>query len=1130
MRDFDKHRAPGVPMPEHHIPKPPAPGYVIPPIPPCKPYVPGFSPEEQMAILTHKVNEMIDLFNGFQDDTWGAYQAIVESALTNDAYYNEITVEEGYIPEAEAKYKVVHIPFLDRAKQPIYIELGLAYNNTTNANVHEDVFSASKRTLADKLIPAYNSTNTWWGATVWKNAPIGKIGENPADYTVGITANGFIKVYEMLTNYTQLKQDGVRNAFVANSILVQGGAMTPSKFYPDEKDKLLGRVGMGMNYDTKERFFVIVNGSDASGCTAEMLANIFLKYNCTVAVELSNGLATVGVDKGSMMFVPPTVDGDDVPTIPEVNAFWYITKRRHYRNEYVKDVAELTQKTGECLWESMLAEIAVDEAKLEIKELSDQLDKETIDRENADNELQEADKTLQENIDAEATAREESDTQLDNRITREVQTLNTRIDSEVATLNETIQSVKTELQNNVDTLEEKVEGYHTELNNADIDKVELIQDGTKDTYRLMKKDGTAISVPIEMYNYELLIQKLTSLSNLETALETESQTRANADDELQAQINTLKDDQTKYVPLAGGTMTGGLILSGDPTAEGSGYQAATKAYVDSKVSGAGDGDFKKDGSVAMTGNINVGGFKVTNMADPTDAGDATNKGYVDTSLASQKSTIENEYKQYVQENAVAPNEPIDGKLDLGGNTIENVGTPVNGTDAANKDYVDDSIEAARQVIVLKGTNTVAELGTAYTSGKYVIVATENGVFYNITDYAVNDAEVKISYVVSFNTATAEKGYLKFDTVITTAATLLSTIFPADISTADANFVVSDGLIDFNDKRVLGVDTPLNENEVANKKYVDTGLSSKLSLSGGTMRGALRLAGTPTNDNDAVTKGYVDAGTGAVKPYNISLDTTAADIYTALNGGQSVFTLVGGDETVDSSAIVSATLVDTTYDVKVISGNVLYTYTGTDGSTAFSAFSQATLGEAPPDITMIITNDTTGAELYAAINEQNKKIFYKDVSGLYNIYYPVLCTEIAVSLINTIAGRSDPSKTTLQVIAVGAEDTVGTAPTNYFYTTSEIDTKLQALQDAIDALESTVATKADQSALDSTNATVATKANQSALDQTNNTVSSLQTTVGQKANSSDLNSTNSRVSTLETWKNTYNGVIQTLYNG
>ena len=419
----------------------PDPGYCIPPIPPCKPYVPGFSPEEQMGILTCKVNEMIDLFNRSQMDMWGAYHTIVESALTNDAYYNEITVEEGYIAEAGAPYKVVHIPFLDRAKQPIYLELGLAYNNTTNANVHEDVFSASERVLADKLIPAYQSTNTWYGAVVWKGAPISNIGENPAPYTVGITDHGFIKIYENLMNYTQLKQDNVRNAMLANCVLVQGGAMTPDKFEPDEKGQMLGRVGIGMNYDTKERFMVIVNGSDQSGCTAEMLANIFLKYNCTVAVEVANGMKTVGVDKGALMFTPPTVAGDEVPTIPEVNAFWYITKRRHYKNEYVKDVASLTQKYGQMLWRCETANISVDNVKEVVAELSQKLDTEISDRE-------EADANLQEQITQEVSDREQA-----------IQTVNERIDSEVETLNNLIQSTKTELQNNIDTLDSKVEQY-----------------------------------------------------------------------------------------------------------------------------------------------------------------------------------------------------------------------------------------------------------------------------------------------------------------------------------------------------------------------------------------------------------------------------------------------------------------------------------------------------------------------------------------------------------------------------------------------------------------------------------------------------------------------------------------------
>ena len=78
-------------------------------------------------------------------------------------------------------------------------------------------------------------------------------------------------------------------------------------------------------------------------------------------------------------------------------------------------------------------------------------------------------------------------------------------------------------------------------------------------------------------------------------------------------------------------MTGALTLSGAPT---SNLHAATKAYVDSAVSGAGTGDFKKDGSVAMTGNLNMGTTnKIINLAAPTLNTDATTKTYVDTADA-----------------------------------------------------------------------------------------------------------------------------------------------------------------------------------------------------------------------------------------------------------------------------------------------------------------------------------------------------------------------------------------------------------------------------------------------------------------------------------------------------------------
>lgn len=58
---------------------------------------------------------------------------------------------------------------------------------------------------------------------------------------------------------------------------------------------------------------------------------------------------------------------------------------------------------------------------------------------------------------------------------------------------------------------------------------------------------------------------------------------------------------------------------------------ATTAYVD-----AADANFvKKDGSVAMTGALDMGSSKIFNLATPSFSGDASTKGYVDTQVATK---------------------------------------------------------------------------------------------------------------------------------------------------------------------------------------------------------------------------------------------------------------------------------------------------------------------------------------------------------------------------------------------------------------------------------------------------------------------------------------------------------------
>ena len=446
-----------------------------------KAFVPGSTPQEQVAYLLNRVDTMIDYFNHYDDKVWGAYNAVVHSALGNEAYYREITREEGYLADGSTPYTVIHIPYLDRAERPIFLELGLAFNNTTNNGVKENVFEASQNRVADKLIPAFNIADGWEGKAMLKGAPI-QSEYTEGKFTLAVTDNGFLKIYPNTVAYEQLNRDRIRNAMGVQGVLINNGAKTPEQ-YADNGGELLARVGIGMNYDTKERIIVIVNGNptppnnaSATGATADMFADIFARYGCTVAVETANNGSAVAMDKGQMIYMPDTALTGTIPTVPSLNCYWYITKRRHYHNQYVKDVADLIQKVGQNKWRCEIALQSCDFLKGRVNELQRDLDAEVQNRIDADEQLQanidaeeqarivaderlqdnidaeaearrQADAQLQDNIDAEATAREQGDNALDTRITNEVNILNNRINEVVTELNN---AITTERQARID--------------------------------------------------------------------------------------------------------------------------------------------------------------------------------------------------------------------------------------------------------------------------------------------------------------------------------------------------------------------------------------------------------------------------------------------------------------------------------------------------------------------------------------------------------------------------------------------------------------------------------------------------------------------------------------------------------
>ena len=499
-------------------------GYHIPPVQ----YVPGMNEQEQLANLNCKMNELIELFNCNTDKVYGAYEEVVRSAVCNDAFYKEITVESGYLADASTSYELVHIPYVDCACQPIYMEMGLAYNNTTNSGVTESVFDKALEVYADKILPA--AERGFQGVAIWKGAPIysGEThGDTRAlipgqcDYTLGVTENGYFKIYDTPNDRDNtgmiktMRQDKVRNS-MGCAVIIRGG-----EYVVDDNlsEMELPCTVMAMNYKTKERFILAIGKDNvASDITPEMIANLLKKYDVDVAALTSWGQQSYLLDKGQFSFMPTSTDSDGIPTVPQSAAFWYITKRRNFHNDYVKEVAALTIQMGENLWYDELASESVDNLKLDFVELRNNLEQEIQDRKDADD-------ALGERIDKEIAERKAADTALDEKYAGEV----ARLDGEIDVLSQRVTA-------EVARLDALIESTKETLNAKDVKEVKVTHEGTRDTYQVVLNDGTVLGVDMIVYNYDQLVQKLDNYATIEQRLDAEIQARKDADDALKALI------------------------------------------------------------------------------------------------------------------------------------------------------------------------------------------------------------------------------------------------------------------------------------------------------------------------------------------------------------------------------------------------------------------------------------------------------------------------------------------------------------------------------------------------------------------------------------------------------------------
>ena len=377
-------------------------------------------------------------------------------------------------------------------------------------------------------------------------------------------------------------------------------------------------------------------------------------------------------------------------------------------------------------------------------------------------------------------------------------------------------------------------------------------------------------------------------------------------------------------PTYTGTLTGadatfsGVVSVPTPTQDG---QAVNKQYVDQAIAGVQTevdlSEVQADIAELQTGKLdkanptytgNLAGenaaFSGTvTVATPAAEGEAANKGYVDAAktelegdintlqqtVANQTETINTLNQQVTNITGGTAELPYlkntgdsgTGVYDFTGATV-NAADPVDNSNVATKHYVDQKIASAG------GTGEVV----SYTQGDGISISLENEISLSIDSAGANGLKVGTNGLgLDLATATTSGAMAASDkTAIASNTTEITNIKngTTELPYLKETNPTYEGTLIGGDATFTGsvqVSTPDQDNEAANKSYVDTALAEAksytdetvqqiqsdienikdgttvlpyLSSAGGTVTGPIKYGTSPKDTSDLANKAYVDA--------------------------------------------------------------------------------------------------------------------------------------------------------------------------------------------------------------------------------------------------------------------------------
>ena len=587
----------GAPYPPPFQPQP-----CPPPMPkpmPCVPPAPsvcqGMDLYEAMNGLTDRVNTCIATYNDVMANSYQALRNLEHAAEANGAYYGdcEVSTEQGYYADEGNTYCVTRKKVVDRFGEPIRMQLKLAYDNTTNSNLEQPIDDASMIECAQVIASCEVGETGWVGNCFYKGAPLPSV-ESGEGYCVAFTRNGTMRVYANAINQSQLLNDGVENSMsCVGRIIVDG----------EVKDEVAAAVApivaMGQNTVTKEVFFVSA-GSDANqvkqgltnrGLSSKACADILKGYGCDIAVVLSTGNNAMLLDKGENAFVPSTL-----PNQVKAKAFWYITRKAHYKNDYDRQLAELIQNYGQLRYTALLNQLSI----LNLKNYTEA-------------EINRIDAQLTQFL-QQLEAFNVRLTEVENNYNALVERVDT-IEADLAQVKQTINTLQQTVQNLIDI----VNGMQNTI--AQIQQtLTQMENGTVKLPYIEKVDGIGTGTT-KLEN--ITASGKATVSNLDVKTEcwlptpTQPQQGANkkyVDDAITASLGS-----GEYLPLRGGTMSGDIIMGNNE------IKGANKMLFNNGVG------FVNSAAGVITATMQT--LRGQTYTAPTNNNDYTQKKYVDDKIA-----------------------------------------------------------------------------------------------------------------------------------------------------------------------------------------------------------------------------------------------------------------------------------------------------------------------------------------------------------------------------------------------------------------------------------------------------------------------------------------------------------------